>query len=553
MTFLPIVGRELRVASRRRGAWLARVTSAFIAIAIGAFILLVAEADQVPTAIGKEMFTTVAGFLFIYVLIAGALVTCDCLAEEKREGTLGLLFLTDLKGYDVVFGKLAATSLNTIYGMLAVVPLMAIPILMGGVSNAEFWRVVIVACNLLLFSLSVGILASSISRSDHRAMLLSFVIVVAMILIPWLLSLHGWGRRGVKEEWLVMLSPATSCFIAFDDNFRAPQAPAMFWTTVAVTQIFFWVFILIACRVVPKSWQETGERLRQRGFRASIRQLLEGSSDARKTRRARMLDINPYYWRAARTRAKDSLVWILIIGGGLFWLWMRQYSDSWFDATRDIFIMVIVNAALKWWVASEAARNLSDDRRSGGLELLLSTPLREDEILRGQRRALLHQFAAPVGVVLLADFVSLLMSLKRATPDERSGLLMIYFILGGFLVFDMIALGTVGMWLGLSGRKTNRATIVGLLRIVVVPSVAFTVITAILAVVSSVSNGFTPFGIAWFWIFLCTITNLVFMTSANNHLRQFRDIVAQRFATKGAEDRPQPAPKQNPPQVAMAK
>jgi hypothetical protein len=210
--------------------------------------------------------------------------------------------------------------------------------------------------------------------------------------------------------------------------------------------------------------------------------------------------------------------------------------------------MVLLNAALKWWVASEAARHLSDDRRSGGLELLLSTPLSEQEILKGQRRALLHQFAGPVGVVLVVDFLLLLTSLKHGTPDERSGWLMFYLVLGGFLAFDMIALSTVGMWLGLSGRKTNRATIVGLLRIVVVPSVAFTVVTAVLAVVSSVSNGFTPFGIAWFWIFLCTVTNLVFMTSAKNHLRQFRDIVAQRFATKSAADE---APRTNvaPPKI----
>src|SRR5206468_649356 len=152
-----------------------------------------------------------------------------------------------------VFGKLAATSLNTIYGMLAIVPLMAIPILLGGVSDAEFWRVVIVACNLLLFSLSVGIVASSVSRSDHRAMLLSFVIVVAMVLAPWLLSLKGWGRSGAKAEWLCMLSPATSCFTAFDGSFRTPQERTMFWTTVTCTQIYFWSFILIACRVVPKS------------------------------------------------------------------------------------------------------------------------------------------------------------------------------------------------------------------------------------------------------------------------------------------------------------
>jgi hypothetical protein len=111
---------------------------------------------------------------------------------------------------------------------------------------------------------------------------------------------------------------------------------------------------------------------------------------------------------------------------------------------------------------------------------------------------------------------------------------MFYIILGGFLVFDMMALSTVGMWLGLSGRKTNRATIIGLLRIIVVPSVAFTVITAILAIAQSVANGLTTFGIAWFWIFLCTVTNVVFMASAKNHLRQFRDIVAQRFATKVA-------------------
>jgi hypothetical protein len=373
-----------------------------------------------------------------------------------------------------------------------------------------------------------------------------------MILIPWLLSLHGWGRRGIKADWLVMLSPVTSCFAAFDDSFRAPQARAFFWTTVACTQIFFWLFILIACRVVPKSWQETGERFAQRGIRATIRQVLDGSSDVRKARRTRMLEINPYFWRAARTRAKDSLVWMLVIGAGIFWLWIRQYNDSWFDVTRDIFIMVLLNVALKWWVASEAARHLSDDRRSGGLELLLSTPLREDEILRGQRRALLHQFAGPVGVVLLADFVFLLMSLKHGTPDERSGWLMFYIILGGFLVFDMFALSTVGMWLGLSGRKTNRATIIGLLRIIVVPSVVFTVITAIAAIASSVSNGFTPFGVAWFWIFLCTITNLVFMASANNHLKQFRDIVAQRFATKVVEEKA-PPPKAAPPEVALGK
>jgi hypothetical protein len=42
------------------------------------------------------------------------------------------------------------------------------------------------------------------------------------------------------------------------------------------------------------------------------------------------------------------------------------------------------------------------------------------------------------------------------------------------------------------------------------------------------------------------------MASANNHLKQFRDIVAQRFATKVVEEKA-PPPKAAPPEVALGK
>ena len=86
-------------------------------------------------------------------MFTGVRSTADCLSEEKRDGTLGLLFLTDLKGYDVVGGKLVATSLNAFYGLTAIFPLLAIPLLMGGVTNGEFWRMALVLANTFLFSL----------------------------------------------------------------------------------------------------------------------------------------------------------------------------------------------------------------------------------------------------------------------------------------------------------------------------------------------------------------------------------------------------------------
>src|SRR6267143_384147 len=116
MTFLPIVDRELRVAARKRSTFWVSLAAA---------------------------------------LSAGLFFTSDCLSEEKREGTIGFLFLTDLRGYDVVLGKLLATSLRCFYALLAVFPIIAITLLMGGVTGEQFWKTLLALVNALLVSLAV--------------------------------------------------------------------------------------------------------------------------------------------------------------------------------------------------------------------------------------------------------------------------------------------------------------------------------------------------------------------------------------------------------------
>src|SRR5436190_3632891 len=141
MTFLPIVARELRVASRKRSTYWVRTIAALAVLVLGAFFFLMLQRDQTtPHEIAQVLFGLLTGSAVLYSLFSGVGSTADSLSEEKREGTFGLLFLTDLKGYDVVLGKLAASSLNGIYGMMAVLPMMAIPLLMGGVSPAQFGR-----------------------------------------------------------------------------------------------------------------------------------------------------------------------------------------------------------------------------------------------------------------------------------------------------------------------------------------------------------------------------------------------------------------------------
>src|SRR5688572_11159372 len=151
MTFLPIVVREMRVTARKRSTYWVRFTAAAIALLIGAWSFLFLTRMGATTVVGKTLFGGLTGLAWLYAFLGGIFKTADTLSEEKREGTLGLLFLTDLKGYDIVLGKIVAASVNWFFGLLALFPVLALALLMGGVAPGEFWRKILGLANLLFY------------------------------------------------------------------------------------------------------------------------------------------------------------------------------------------------------------------------------------------------------------------------------------------------------------------------------------------------------------------------------------------------------------------
>src|SRR6184192_2915928 len=171
MTFLPIVDRELRVAARRPATYWTRLVFAIAGAGIVSLALLFAAAAQTgASGIGGWLFYFLSLLALGFSAFAGVFLTADCLSEEKREGTLGLLFLTPLKGYDVVCGKLIATSLHAFYGLLGILPLLALPLLIGGVSVGEFWRLTLALVTTLFFSLALGMFVSAVSHDSRESL-----------------------------------------------------------------------------------------------------------------------------------------------------------------------------------------------------------------------------------------------------------------------------------------------------------------------------------------------------------------------------------------------
>ena len=543
MTFLPIVERELRVAARRRAIYWMRVVIALASIIIGACIFL-AYLGEPEKDIGPRIFLGLSILALGYCLLAGRWFTVDCISSEKREGTLGLLFLTDLKGFDVILGKLAATSLNGFFSLLALLPVLAIPLLMGGTSNGQFWRMALILVVTFLFSLSLGIHGSAghtnlrHAAASNIGLLLLFTVCLPLIgLLP--LMAFGLGLNYIAWPFCYT-SPIFAFVTAFDSNYAVQ--PNGFWISVIFVNAITLIFIYRAARVVPHSWQERLAPPHKLAPRRTLQRALSYEEAARRVAyRCRLLNVNPFYWLAARDRRKPVQVWIFLAFAFMWWVagWCVQ-GGYWFDPSVAITTSLIVNATLKVWIALEAGHRLAEDKKSGAIELLLCSPLTVREIIRGQWLALRRQFLLPILFVTTCELLLILPEPPFGQDHGRGPLIIT--IVAGLIMFavDSFTLVLVAMKRALSARSFAHAgggTVMWILFMPWVILIAAAVgINMLLVDVGGEEPGWTFYVGLWFGLGL--LVDFIFGASAWWLLRSdFRSLAANRFSAASVSAR----------------
>ena len=468
MTFLPIVDRELRVAARRPATHWTRFWAALATLTI--WLLLALSTPQwVPVPqLGKNLFVALGLLAFGFCIAAGVFLTADCLSVEKREGTLGLLFLTDLKSHDIVFGKLAATSVHSLYGLLAIFPVMALPLLLGGVSGAEFGRTLSVLLTTLFLSLALGLFISTISREARSAIGGTFLLLLMLVgLFPALwLAQEMIFRANPIGDALLSPSPAYAFRLALDDSYRTRTGPMQFLASLSLLLALALGCLTLAIVLLPRRWQDKDESVSAAEQPASQLRVRHGL-------RASLLEPNPFYWLASRAGTINVLLRLLF--GVALLLWTSFYLGSFSERASDqafagaLFTTYGLHVLLKCFIAMRAVRRLSEDRLSGALELLLVTPLQPRDILSGQRRALRRLFRlSSAGLVLLNSALIFLIhnsaALHMGTSDRR---IFTGIFLGGIaaLFADSFALSWIGIEMGLRGKRHHRAVLATLGRV----------------------------------------------------------------------------------------
>lgn len=530
MTLLPISVRELRVAARQRRTYVSRLVTAGVSVLIFAWMLWVMRSSRGPS--GSDFFAVFSWLAFVYCAFAGVSLTADSLSSEKRENTLGLLFLTDLKGYDVIFGKLLGTSLNCFFGLLAMFPILAIPLIMGGVQLADFSKVALSLAITLFLSTTVGLVISTFSRHALRAT--TFALLTMLIITFGLAGLGELLRVYYKVPEIAVTMELFSPFVCLQKAMSGGfwVRSNNFWSSLTALSLIALALLSIASWILPRTWQDKPDGPKGFKWRERWRRFRFSGSESGRGLRTRWLARSPYYWVAGRNRfgSIGFLLFLVFIAGLANWIGWKVGAIFGNPVPISGFVFVwlwaviLAHAAFAFRIAAHAPHRFSQDRRSGALELILATPLETRRIVSGQYLALLREFAGPAVAVALLHCLFLfgfveMIALERPTgmtglelirallsgeptgnqgiPREIRQILIIFITAGALIVLNWIAIAGVGMWIGLRTQHARTAPWQTLALVLIPPWAIFSVTMVWLDSISFLVNEIEFMTIGW--------------------------------------------------------
>jgi ABC-type transport system involved in multi-copper enzyme maturation permease subunit len=489
MNLLPVARRELRLLATRRRTYYSRVviTSVVIVLSLGMLYAGFGGALTANSA-GRQLFLTLSFIAAAYVLIDGATITADCLSREKRDGTLGLLFLSTLRGHDIVAGKLVSRAANSAYALLAALPALGIALFLGGVTGGEYFGIMLALLNGLFFAAAFGMLVSALCQRERLALILAVLGVVAFaVLLPgwgWLSSQY-WALPSISKGFLNW-SPAGAFLLAL--SFGTPGNPlgSDFAEALIMSHLLAWCFLALASVAVGRTvWNEPRTQ-RLLAIGKARPQTAPVTSFFRQHHR---LEQNPLIWLGSRPKQRGLGLWpVLLILASVWCLVHEIVGKTWPTLPVYFGSLVILHLVLMFLVTLQACRGPSEDQRSGLIELLLTTPCGDDFYVRGRLLALKRQSFWPTLAVLGMDVVLVGLGCLevRTFAGEWLALVIGALLLMVMLLADLYALSWVGFWQSLKVRNTSRALrntffYVCLLRCIV--------LAGILALLGIITNG----------------------------------------------------------------
>jgi ABC-type Na+ efflux pump permease subunit len=432
----PVVQRELRAAARwPLGSWLR------MGGALGGVIVFCSITADMPMAIlGAQLFGRI--HLLLLGLICGLVpaLTADCIARERREGTLGLLFMTPLTASGIVLGKILAQTLRVLTLWLAVLPVLTIPFLYGGITWADVAVYLIIELCALMLCLAAGILASCLTENRAIAFIMAFLLMAAFVggarhyqnrrMMTYVLGLSA--RPFSTGPWTSTYFPGPPPGFRF--RIARPYAlagvgtfgvsagplgvasrrmpPDILAEVFATAAIILLAALRFAGWCVERSWQDKIPSVRRQNWVRRYCTPLFQRWFARRMKRA--LEKNPiswlqqYSWKARVSKWGLCLLFVLlecaVIDG-----------NQPYDIGRMLRTLLLILAAAYTYAG---VNGFLQEKKTGALELILVSPISVKQIICGRVWGLWKQFFPAAILLLCSDFAVRVMLPYQSYSDS---------------------------------------------------------------------------------------------------------------------------------------
>jgi ABC-type Na+ efflux pump permease subunit len=374
--------------------------------------------SRIQSAVGAQLFGRIHQLLLFMICVLVPALTADCIARERREGTLGLLFMTPLTASGIVVGKVLAQVLRALTLWLAVLPLLTIPFLYGGVTWADVAAFFTIELCAGMMCLAAGILASCSTDNRAIAFILAFLLMgvflgEAQLYQNWRMAAPSMGTRrvmvnGVYYRVATGASAVRVARVAGPFQFATSHPPPRM---LVEDFIFAAIILLAALRFagwsVERSWQDKIPSIRREGWvRSYCKPRFFNRWFARGMRRA--LERNPiawlqqYSWKARLSKWGLCLLFVL--------LECSVIDGNDLDGVSQLltYLVLIMVAAYTY----AGVNGFLQEKKSGALELILVSPISVNNIIFGRVWGLWKQFL-PSALVLVGSDIAYKVAIGR--------------------------------------------------------------------------------------------------------------------------------------------
>ncbi|HEY6227841.1 MAG TPA: hypothetical protein VI282_12030 [Verrucomicrobiae bacterium] len=379
MNVRPLIVRELRAEARRANTYWLRAVAAGLLTALFAWSAWNLQGSA--AMLGPLLFNAISQGLDLSILVIVAAITADSISSEKREGTLGLLFLTPLTARDIILGKIAIHSVRALGIFVAVLPIVALPFLLGGIPFASVTLFFCVLPCLVMIAVASGILASVFSTEWIESIVWAEVICFVLVVMLWVIQFSA--ANAIANGILRV----------------APRAFTMVFVVIipAVALIYAAMVLKMAIgyssRRLNRTWQQQAvatESWLARMFKSDDFSFWRWAFHWN-TQKAR--DRNPIAWLQEYNWSSRLTKWgwfalIFVAQWRLFLTW-RQFMEYQLQLYRLV----------AFGIAFSAAASFRRERQSGALELLLVTPISAGKLIFGRLQGVWFHFFPAMAIL----------------------------------------------------------------------------------------------------------------------------------------------------------